>query len=140
MHQINKANNNKKVKNKIKIVRIHSSGDFYSKEYFKAWLDIVASCKDVKFFTYSKSFENVGVVPDNLNIIDSIINYNNKNYLNYGTPEYIKKLKNKIGGFICPYEKIVKKQKARGIAKNKRFSCASCKYCFDKKKVLFNIH
>lgn len=39
-------------------VRIHESGDFYSYEYLKKWLDIANACKDIKnmdFGAYTKS-------------------------------------------------------------------------------------
>lgn len=39
-------------------VRIHESGDFYSYEYLKKWLDIADACRDIKnmdFAAYTKS-------------------------------------------------------------------------------------
>jgi hypothetical protein len=35
-------------------VRIHDSGDFYSVEYLKAWLEIAETFKDVLFYAYTK--------------------------------------------------------------------------------------
>lgn len=42
------------------IVRIHESGDFYSKEYVEKWLAIMAICAvdpRIKFIAYTKSFD-----------------------------------------------------------------------------------
>lgn len=38
----------------IKIVRIHSSGDYFSKRYFQAWVKVAELRPDVKFFGYTK--------------------------------------------------------------------------------------
>jgi len=45
---------------KIKILRIHSSGDFYSKEYFKKWIDIIKSCPECMFFGYTRMWRVKG--------------------------------------------------------------------------------
>lgn len=36
-------------------IRIHASGDFYSREYAQKWSDIARQCPDVTFYAYSKS-------------------------------------------------------------------------------------
>ena len=36
-------------------IRIHSSGDFYSREYLAKWLVIIRSFPDVRFYCYTKS-------------------------------------------------------------------------------------
>lgn len=38
----------------VKIVRIHASGDFYSPEYFQAWVKVASMNKGVSFFGYTK--------------------------------------------------------------------------------------
>ena len=40
----------------VTMLRIHESGDFYSQTYLDAWVAIVASCPNVKFLAYTKSF------------------------------------------------------------------------------------
>lgn len=40
--------------NKAKIVRIHSSGDFFSPEYFQAWVILAERRSDITFFGYTK--------------------------------------------------------------------------------------
>ena len=40
------------------VVRIHESGDFYSQEYYNAWIEIAKNCSDIKnivFMAYTKS-------------------------------------------------------------------------------------
>jgi hypothetical protein len=46
-----------------KVIRIHSSGDFYSEAYFMAWVRVAYMRPDISFFAYSKhlnyvTFEN----------------------------------------------------------------------------------
>lgn len=40
-------------------IRIHTSGDFYSEDYFKAWLNIAKKYKDYTFYTYTKCIQYV---------------------------------------------------------------------------------
>ncbi|MBE0573627.1 hypothetical protein IH575_01855 [Candidatus Dojkabacteria bacterium] len=42
-----------------KIIRIHSSGDFYSKEYFLAWCEVARMRPDITFFGYTKVLDYV---------------------------------------------------------------------------------
>ncbi len=37
-----------------KIIRIHASGDFFSKKYFQAWVRVAELRPDIKFFGYTK--------------------------------------------------------------------------------------
>jgi len=59
--------NSKSFKDKLIIVRIHESGDFYSEEYAKKWVEIINYFRNdstIKFICYTKSlpyFENVNV-------------------------------------------------------------------------------
>jgi len=41
-------------KNRVEIMRIHSSGDFYSWEYFQKWYAIAQALPHVSFFGYTK--------------------------------------------------------------------------------------
>ena len=58
-------------------VRIHDSGDFYSKEYIYKWFDVMNTMKDIKFYAYTNSirfFEADDVkpfIPDNFDLIYS---------------------------------------------------------------------
>lgn len=38
----------------VKIVRVHSSGDFFNKAYFLAWVEVAKIRSDVVFFGYTK--------------------------------------------------------------------------------------
>ena len=117
------------IKKKIKTIRIHSSGDFFSKEYFLMWCNIAKRFKNLKIFTYSKAPQIEGLkVPKNLNIIDSFITIDNTKYLNYGNYEEISKMRTKIKGIICP------------VTIGKKIDCSACKYCITKSKVLFVQH
>jgi hypothetical protein len=43
------------VKRKVQVVRIHDSGDFYSREYVNKWFKVMDSLPQVKFYAYTKS-------------------------------------------------------------------------------------
>lgn len=59
--------NSKAFKNKLIIVRIHESGDFYSEEYAKKWVEVINYFRNdstIKFLCYTKSlpyFNDVNV-------------------------------------------------------------------------------
>ena len=49
------------------VVRIHESGDFYSQEYYNAWVTIANNCKSIKnvvFMAYTKSVPFVAAGPE----------------------------------------------------------------------------
>lgn len=65
-------------KGMIPAVRIHTSGDFYSAEYFKAWVKIAEKFSGVVFYAYTKSpFVRVMIkrgtvkIPNNFVLINS---------------------------------------------------------------------
>jgi hypothetical protein len=41
---------------RAKIVRIHTSGDFYDAEYIHKWIEIVEQCPNITFFAYTRSW------------------------------------------------------------------------------------
>lgn len=43
------------IKRKANVIRIHDSGDFYSREYLHKWFKIMESLPNIKFYAYSKS-------------------------------------------------------------------------------------
>ena len=65
-------------KKKIKAIRVHDSGDFYSMDYLKDWLEIARLNPEVKFYAYSKSLPfihkayDLGLVPPNFRLIQSV--------------------------------------------------------------------
>lgn len=60
------------IPNAVKVVRIHSSGDFFSKKYFQAWVKVAIARPDVKFFGYTKVLPYVNFAkPDNFRLVYS---------------------------------------------------------------------
>lgn len=58
--------------NKIEVVRIHSSGDFFSLDYFNAWVRVAKNHPEIKFFGYTKVLPYVSAVkPDNFKLVYS---------------------------------------------------------------------
>lgn len=59
---------------KAKLVRVHSSGDFFSQAYVNAWFRIARALPGVRFYAYTKSFVGFDVFsnkPDNFAITQS---------------------------------------------------------------------
>lgn len=54
-------------------IRVHDSGDYYSKEYLNKWIQIAKNNPDVKFYSYTNSIQMIKNVklPDNFDIIFS---------------------------------------------------------------------
>lgn len=52
------------------IVRLHSSGEFFSQDYFDAWLALAICNPDILFYAYTKSLpywvNRISMIPDNL--------------------------------------------------------------------------
>ena len=60
-------------------IRIHSSGDFFSQEYFDQWLDVCRKNPKVKFWAFTKSIPfwvaRLNEIPNNLTLQASIGSY-----------------------------------------------------------------
>ena len=61
---------------KTKVFRIHEGGDFYSNEYFKAWIEVAKRLPSVIFYTHTTSLNfwmnNKGSIPKNFKLIASM--------------------------------------------------------------------
>ena len=58
----------------VEIVRIHSSGDFFSKKYFLAWVEVAKRNPTIEFFAYTKvlAYANSSdILSDNFGIVYS---------------------------------------------------------------------
>tara|TARA_R110000803_G_scaffold133884_2_gene201025 strand:+ start:76 stop:681 length:606 start_codon:yes stop_codon:yes gene_type:complete len=64
---------NEIVKKKPDYVRVHDSGDYYSKAYLKKWIDIALLFPEVKFYSYTNSvlMLKAAALPSNFDIIFS---------------------------------------------------------------------
>lgn len=62
------------VKRKVDVVRIHDSGDFYSREYLHKWFKVMESLPNIQFYAYSKSLPLFVKerLPSNFTLIKSI--------------------------------------------------------------------
>jgi hypothetical protein len=71
------------IPNRTEIVRIHSSGDFFSKAYFQAWVKVAIKNPEIQFYGYTKALQYVNIdKPDNFNLIYSIGGKLDKVYTN----------------------------------------------------------
>jgi len=59
----------------IQIMRVHDSGDFFSQEYFDAWLEVIRARPDIVFYAYTKSLpfwkQRKDEIPINFKLIAS---------------------------------------------------------------------
>lgn len=56
----------------VKVVRIHSSGDFFSADYFGAWLQVAKNRPEIRFFGYTKVLDYVQAdKPQNFKLVYS---------------------------------------------------------------------
>jgi hypothetical protein len=121
---------------KLKVVRLHSAGDFISQEYIDMWYKIAHHFKKHLFYAYTKvkyAFDFTKLERlSNVNIINSYLKDPKtlKRYLNYGNRDYIKNLRTKIKDiYVCP------------ATTNKNIKCnLDCKYCHTNDKVVFLQH
>lgn len=88
---------------KQNIVRIHSSGDFYSQEYLDLWELIARNFPSISFYGYTKTrgFFDFTKIDElfNINIIDSILPNGG---VNFGSLEYCKTMSYIYNIPICP--------------------------------------
>lgn len=61
------------IETKANIIRIHSAGDFYNREYILKWFKIMESLPHVIFYAYTKSFKmfESEILPTNFKMIQS---------------------------------------------------------------------
>ena len=55
VEKMNKMFDEVKKKGKIKAIRVHDSGDFYSPDYIKKWTEIARANPELMFYAYTKS-------------------------------------------------------------------------------------
>jgi hypothetical protein len=46
---------------RVRVVRIHASGDFYSTTYIRSWLRVARNCGNVIFYSYTRSWRLPGL-------------------------------------------------------------------------------
>lgn len=116
----------------IKLLRIHASGDFFSREYVDMWREIAEASPACVFWTYTKvrEYESAFDGLDNANIVKSIIPGRG---FNFGTCGYILNAYNALVAagnsvYICRC----------GVDKNQH--CVNCKGCSTHDFVLFIEH
>lgn len=119
---------------KIKWVRLHASGDFYSQEYLDKWIEIASDYPNTRFLAFTRNYLlEYSKRPSNLIIyysIDDSTKYMLKNHTLFATlitpikPEQeYKHMEHHSSGFIC------------------KSACKDCKFCFaGTKNVVFLRH
>ena len=63
----------------IKVLRIHSSGDFFNLKYFNAWIRTAQQRQDITFYGYTKQAQYLDdiTLPDNMRLVISAGGRNN---------------------------------------------------------------
>lgn len=124
----------------IKTIRIHATGDFFSKAYLETWIEIVKENPGVTFWTYTKEtaaesafdpFPNANIVKSNVPMIDGVKS-ETAGY-NYGHIDYVLAMYD----FLQTFGKSVYICRC-GIDKNQH--CTNCTACAKCDHVLFIEH
>lgn len=59
----------------VKLCRIHSSGDFFSQDYFDAWIEVANCNPSIVFYAYTKALRfwvnRLNAIPSNLKLVAS---------------------------------------------------------------------
>ncbi len=124
----------------VKTIRIHATGDFFSRAYLEMWKEIVKENPGVTFWTYTKEtaaetafdeFENANIVKSNVPALagfDSDTNGYNFGHIDYiiALYDFLKAMNKSV--YICRC----------GIDKNQH--CTNCTACAKCENVLFIEH
>jgi hypothetical protein len=113
----------------MSVVRIHSSGDFFSQAYINFWDEIIGMFPKIKFYVYTKVADILNFTSiqrnANFNLISSFIG----GKVNFGSIDYCNDLKRDYKAFICP------------VTSGADIKCGKeCKYCVTKNNVCFVQH
>jgi hypothetical protein len=94
----------------IKVIRIHSSGDFFSKIYFQAWVEVAKIRPNIIFFGYTKHLDYaIATLPENMFLEYSFGSLDDKRMisLGYHVPTcYVGEYKKQYNGYkiVCNKE------------------------------------
>lgn len=120
-------------------LRVHSSGDFYSVEYFRAWLRIAKQCPETKVFAYTRTWRIdrfAAVLPEAEKVANFVLWYSTDPAT--GVPEKAKRV-----AYILDSESYGAMPEPNCLKQlDKRQNCLTCRRCWDrrKRKVCFLKH
>ena len=116
-----------KYKKRISTIRIHESGDMFSKEYALAW-DITAGQLRIEYGVKTYTYTKTGIRLHNVNVVESILPTGE---FNFGRKAWVEEKAQELNAPICPATK----------EKEKDITCGKdCGLCIDHKTVLFIKH
>lgn len=116
--------------------RIHVSGDFYSSEYVRSWINICSAFPRISFWAYTRSW-NVNSLTKSLEMLRNLPNVQLFASTDPTMPLPSKRWRiafidqdSRAKGTICP------------SLTNEAITCLKCGYCFKKTKgnVVFKVH
>ena len=88
--------------NKIKVIRIHSSGDFFSKAYYQAWVKVAENNPNITIFGYTKVLPYVkSQKPSNFKLVYSFGGIFDSKLTDEPTSYVIAKESDVIGSLPC---------------------------------------
>lgn len=123
-----------------KNVRIHESGDFYSKTYVEKWFKVMKALPDYSFYAYTKQFANFTTAilkekPSNFVLIASM-EQDKKDYPANNTKKYLKRGYDKVA-YISDTDTNCDAQTDKNIK-----CCVECVKCQDDStdEIIFRRH
>lgn len=127
---------------KTDTIRIHESGDFFSKAYITKWNSLVKLFPNLVFYYYTKTnILNLSEFNSNSNVVANLSVY--KGFLNFGGADYINNLEEKfkndpmINFFRCPCKPGESEKICNGKGKK---ACNLCKKRIENKFNFCAIH
>ncbi|GIW89666.1 MAG: hypothetical protein KatS3mg109_0098 [Pirellulaceae bacterium] len=149
-------------------VRIHASGDFYSPEYVRKWVEIARECRQTEFYAYTRSWQDGrgNVVDDREDLLCLARQPNVRLWLSAdkdtGKPPrwrscrvaYMQSDDADIPGFkpdlvFRVKRKTVSKRVGRyqslvcpveqGLPSSKRITCEKCQLCFSQDRMIWGL-
>lgn len=117
-----------KIQNKIKYIRIHPSGDFYSQKYYEKWNEIAIRNPELVFLTYTRNYEI-----DFSNRAENLIIY-------YSLDRDTKELNNTLSlyAYVLDKKRYADTKHMEHVPEKNCYICNSkcyeCKFCFHGKK------
>lgn len=129
-------------KKKLKVVRIHPSGDFYNANYIEKWIEIVKACPDTSFWVYTRSWSipSMQAPLQALALESNIQVWASVDDTTVGTPTGLR-----VAAVAPSWDSYDNSYVRCPAQKNPDITCTKCTYCFKpstskKQNIVFKEH
>ena len=116
------------VKDKVPLVRLHSSGDFYSPMYVRQWTKIAKACPDTQFCAYTRSWTDKKFLPS-LKALSVLPNFQLFLSVDKSMRQTLPK-GYRVAYCNTEWERPTNSFRCPNQVSNKKPTCQKCKLCF----------